>query len=896
MPISFATTKDSPLRPSSYFASMLLLLLIPLAASAVDHCSTYVTYDEQECVQEKVKENEDCDCDMTNANNQYRCEATGLFKDFGMEGDEHTDCGYMSCNTEWCYGVTCSDKVVQDSSACSKCNFNYEMVNPQNVYSYNERTIGNLCIHDAGIASSRVSEVFYQNYSTLGFTKYCPNGYTASDNHPTSSSICNAPQLSRSVKGGETKWCKKDTATTKSIRHTSQCRHVGDYSTPSPSYLPATTGYCNEGAYLDSGTVCKACPSGHYMPSMNKNPTCLKQPGCTAGKYYRLNWLRPLEYQADCTACKGDNKYQDELGHYSTECKTCPDGQIATNDKYACHVRTTITTTTTTKTTTTTNEDDALHVGTFVAFTAGTHAGKHGVVAAVSATGISAQVLTCDGPSLTGMVPLRNIGKQTRNASQVPVVGDRVVFRYGPFENQNGTVSSSVADPALNGVVTVEVTLATGEVTPRVPVCCVTQSATSSTSSTTSTTATTTAIGRTGTTTPTLQTSTDRVTPNNDAGDGKPGDSDANDDNDGGGDGGGGVATQAPPSDGENANNDDFDGNAADTATGTTRNNIPSTNQSSADTLIKEDVKISAGYVLLIVILVLFLLATGGVYYYRSRANDDAQAATAAAAAAAAVPPAGNVVINQAYTGGAARSTSTGASYFEPSSEQLQVYDAANARRQMADAAASVASINDQTLQAPIVDGAGYVVDDFPQHGRRNTITMRTAQGAVYAVPVDDGQGAQSASADSAQPALPNAMGTSHTDNTARTTVYAQVIEDDALDGYLPVVGADDDLASSIPIASNSAASGAEKSSKQHSYVNLQGVRATLLSNSEAKTGTKVGGGSNRVSTALNRGGNARASGQYGFAESGRGGGGGGGGVSGGMSVYNGFQEVEEEV
>ena len=29
----------------------------------------------------------------------------------------------MACSTEWCYGVPCSDKLLQDGSACSQCGY-----------------------------------------------------------------------------------------------------------------------------------------------------------------------------------------------------------------------------------------------------------------------------------------------------------------------------------------------------------------------------------------------------------------------------------------------------------------------------------------------------------------------------------------------------------------------------------------------------------------------------------------------------------------------------------------------------------------------------------------------------------------------------------------------------
>ena len=55
-----------------------------------------------------------------------------------------------------------------------------------------------------------------------------------------------------------------------------------------------------------------------------------------------------------------------------------------------------------------------------------------------------------------------------------------------------------------------------------------------------------------------------------------------------------------------------------------------------------------------------------------------------------------------------------------------------------------------RVLQTPALDADGYVVDEDYQHGRRGTITARTPQGAVYAIPLENGAGVASLSYESA--------------------------------------------------------------------------------------------------------------------------------------------------
>ena len=165
-----------------------------------------------------------------------------------------------------------------------------------------------------------------------------------------------------------------------------------------------------------------------------------------------------------------------------------------------------------------------------------------------------------------------------------------------------------------------------------------------------------------------------------------------------------------------------------------------STNSTASTGTEKGGGSMSSGLIVLVVALILILLALAGAYYYQN--------STRASAGVPHPPPAADdVVVNQAYNnlgGGAhaqARSTGTTVSYFAPSGMQPAVYDAAKIRNQIN--AATAPSNNAEGGGAPrAVDVDGYVVDDGYQRDRIGTVTARTTEGAVYAVPMEDVTGA----------------------------------------------------------------------------------------------------------------------------------------------------------
>lgn len=123
-----------------------------------------------------------------------------------MEAHDTGDCSWsisnpLGCDKEYCLGVTCSDKQVEDFQACTECSEGYEFAAPSTSHSYLEIKIGELCDNSGK----------------------CASGYRKGNVHKTSAGICN-DKLMNGHNGQHTFNCEK--RITRTIVRKSMARDV----------------------------------------------------------------------------------------------------------------------------------------------------------------------------------------------------------------------------------------------------------------------------------------------------------------------------------------------------------------------------------------------------------------------------------------------------------------------------------------------------------------------------------------------------------------------------------------------------------------------------------------------------------------------------------------------
>jgi len=322
-----------------------------------------VSYPQQECQSKLVKEKDECDCENWSLSwgSGQTCEGDGLYRGKGMEAHDTGDCSWHlfnnpgGCDKEYCLGVTCNDKQVEDFQACAECSEGYEFAAPSTSHTYLEIKIGELCDN----------------------TGKCPSGYRKGNIHTTSAGICN-DKLMNGHNNQHTYDCEKQTTRT-IAPFTNECRlkpvfcSAGQYlvdrtcrTCPSGQYqyekeheknACISQRECKAGQFMLGGSPtkngnCKGCPAGQYQQqaahrdiacikqptcsadtylsgggSKTEPGTCEDQPSCSVGQYYSGGGNTQ---QGKCAACQA-GKYQDASGHREPSCASqtkCNAGQL----------------------------------------------------------------------------------------------------------------------------------------------------------------------------------------------------------------------------------------------------------------------------------------------------------------------------------------------------------------------------------------------------------------------------------------------------------------------------------------------------------------------------------------------------------------------------------------